>query len=143
MFWYVTGIKYNEDMELKKLIGECIDALQEKANEAWDPSWDNNGTVSATVNTDDGYIDLFYAWSKKTRFWECEAVVYHDYEEDEDNPKYGHESVNLEKFLERELSNCVDWDVCSEEYRDAMMDEWESHGFRDEGDFWRWKEGRR
>ena len=129
-------------MKLENLVNECIDALQEKANEDWTPEWSNYDTVGATINTNDGYIDLFYYYDKKTHFWECEVVVYHDYESEEDNPKHGLNSENLEKFLAQELSDCVDWDVCEEEYRYATMDEWEEHGFRDEADFWHWKEGR-
>ena len=132
----------NRNMELKRLVNECVDALQESANEAWNPSWDKHDTVGATINTDDGCIDLSYYYDKKTRFWECEVTVYHDYEDNEDNPKHGLSSENLQNFLAEELSNCVDWDVCEEEYREATMDEWESHGFRDEADFWRWKMGR-
>lgn len=130
-------------MELKNLLGKCIDALQEKANETWTPSWDrHDDTVSANVDTNDGYIDLFYYYDKKTHFWECEVTVYHNYEDDEDNPKHGLNSENLQNFLAEELSDCVDWDVCEEEYRYATMDEWEEHGFRDEADFWKWKMGR-
>lgn len=129
-------------MKLEKLVNECIDALQEEASKEWNPQWDRNDTVGATINTNDGYIDLHYYWDKKTRYWECEVIVYHDYEDNEDNPKYGIESTNLQKFLETELSNCVDWAACEEDYRYATMDEWEEHGFRDAADFWHWKEGR-
>lgn len=129
-------------MELKQLVNECIDALQEAANRDWHPAWGSHDTLSDNVNTNDGYIDLYYYYDKKTHFWECEVVVCHDYESEENNPKYGKEDTNLQKFLEKELSECIDWSVCEEEFRYANLDEWESHGFRDEADFWHWKEGR-
>ena len=122
-------------MNLQQLIDKLAEKLQKTANEEWNPEWDKNNTLSTHYPTDNGDISLFYYWDKTTHFWECEVEIYHDENE--------HISSNLEKFLSDELSECVEWGVCEDEWRDAYQDEWQSHGFRDEGDFWRWKEGRR
>lgn len=122
-------------MKLERLIDECIEALQEEANNEWYPDFDHNDTIGATVNTDDGYVDLHYYYDKKAHTWMCEALVEHD----KDN---GMACTNLEQYLSEELEDCVDWNVAEEEYRDYAMDEWQAHGFRDAADFWHWKEGR-
>ena len=121
-------------MELKKLIDECIEALQEEAGSDYS-YYEDDTPFGATVNTDDGYIDLWYTDG------DVEATVYHDYEGDTNHPRYGVSSVNLEKFISDALHDCVDWSVIEEEWKEWSMDEYQWHGFNSEADFWRWKEG--
>ena len=115
-------------MELKKLIDDCIDALQEQANEAMEKT-----ALSAGVTTNDGQVDLYYTKSKGK--WEAEVVIYHDRDDDADSP-------NLCEFLSNALTDCVDWCAAEEEWEESSLDEWQEHGFRDAADFWHWKEGR-
>lgn len=118
-------------MKLEKLIEECVEALQQEANNEWYPDFDHSDTIGVTVNTNDGYIDLHYYYDKG---WKCEAIVCHD-------DDYKRCSPCLEAFLENELEDCVAWNIAEDEYREYDMDEWQRHGFRDEKDFWHWKEG--
>ena len=122
-------------MKLSKLIEECADALQEEAGKELE-YYEDDKPFCVTVNTNDGYIELFY---KKG---DVEVEVFHDYEDDVDNPKRGERSKNLEAFLAKALHDCVDWDAVEESWREASMDVWQQHGFDSEADFWRWKEGR-
>ena len=121
-------------MELKKLIKVCADALNEEAGT--DYTYIEDKSFGATVNTDNGYIDLWYTKG------DVEVVVYHDYECDPNHPRYGINSTNLEKFLTDALHECVDWTDIEEKWRDDNMDEFQRNGFDSESDFWRWKEGR-
>lgn len=45
---------------------------------------------------------------------------------------------NIVQYLE---DNLPDWDTLEEEYRDAVMDVWQQHGFRDEADYWHYRMG--
>ena len=45
------------------------------------------------------------------------------------------------EYLEKQLAGCVDWDVAEDCWREADMDEWQLHGFRDEADYNRWRFG--
>ena len=112
-------------MELKKLIEECSEVLQEAMNtgEYEAPYY------GATVNTDNGYIDLSYYVSNR----QLEVVVCH-YRDIEI------ESPNLEKYLSEHIE--VSMEEAREYWRDHNLDVWQANGFRDERDFWRWKEGR-
>lgn len=121
-------------MKLKKLIKKCADALNEEAGR--DYTYIEDQSFGATVNTDNGYIDLWYTKG------DVEVVVCHDYEGDINHPRYGISSTNLEKYLTNALYNCVDWVVIEDEWRENSMDEYQRHGFDSEADFWRWKEGR-
>lgn len=125
-------------MELKKIIEQCKDALQETART--DDYHCERDFICTNVDTNDGWFDIGYFKRKGT--WVAEVTVYHDYE-NEDNPKgYGRECPNLEKYLSEQLKDCIDWDNVEEYWREQDMDEWQWNGFRDEADFWRWKEGR-
>ena len=116
-------------MKLKKLIDECYDALTEDIKEAVRCDIER---ANATVNTDDGYIDLYC-----DRKGDIGALVFHDDEERE------HNSDNLEKHLIDNLKGMVDWDSIEEEVMEdeSYDNEWNDHGFRDAADFWHWKEG--
>lgn len=117
-------------MRLQKLIDECNDMLQRAANEREDL---DTTEVFATIDTDDGYIDL--TAEKNSRGGKVIAEVIHD-----DND---HRSPRLEEFIEANVS--VDWDVAdeavTESIRDFYADEYQRNGFASEADFWRWKEG--
>lgn len=124
-------------MKLKKLVDKCIDALNESAYEEYTPD-DYPKNFGATINTNDGYIDLWMVRHKYDHYT-CEACVYHD---DESKNTEERQLKNLEEFLAKELDDCVDWDDLHERFIYDNEDEWEAHGFRDEADFWHWKEGR-
>lgn len=119
-------------MKLEKLIDTLSDCLQDAANEDEE---NGQGTLSAKYEPEnEAYtIDLFYY--KKKGKWLCEVTIYHYNGDDE------RESPNLKKFLENELEGCVDWAVAEDCWREASMDEWEAHGFRDEADYNRWRFG--
>ena len=123
-------------MKLQKLINQCVDALNEAAYEDYTPK-DIPKQFGTSINTDDGYIDLTM-YREKFGHYSCEAVVSHDDESKNVPERYPR---NLETFLSEQLKDCVDWDALEERFRDDNMDEWQSHGFRDEADFWHWKEG--
>ena len=122
-------------MKLKKLVEECIEALNEEAGSDY-YYWYDNEPFGVTISTNDGYIELFYDDG------DIEVQVFHDYEYDEKHPRYGITSTNLEKFLTDALLDCVDWDAIKEKWRENEMDEFQRNGFDSEADFWRWKEGR-
>lgn len=111
-------------MELKYLIDICEDTLQEEMNtgEYDAPNY------SATVDTEEGYIDLFFVVATN----ELEVIVNSDA-----HPK--RVFPNLEAYLQANIN--VSMEAAREYWRDNSLDEWQSHGFRDEADFWRWKEG--
>lgn len=113
-------------MELKQLIEDLEQALFEDMCEGCN----DDTSFSATVPTEDGEIEVYICESDG---WDPEVTVYHAGDNLRENP-------NLEKFLEERVE--VDWDAVEEYWRDNDLDEWEAHGFRDEADFWRWKEGR-
>lgn len=114
-------------MELKQLINELSNALFEEMCQGC--SDDRHYSVS--LNTNDGIIEVFYYRTNDK--WKIEVCVY------QDNDK-GVELSNLEKYLEDNIE--VDWDAVEEQWQENDMDEWQEHGFRDEADFWHWKEGR-
>ena len=112
-------------MELKKLIEECSARLQEAVEEEIDAE-----DYNATVETNDGYVYLTlinYGGS-------------YDIEIEIDHNENMRRSPNLEEFLTEKVD--INWEGAKDVWREATMDEWESHGFRDEADFWYWKEGR-
>lgn len=117
-------------MELKKLIEELKSQLFERVVEDGEDFDDNRSMVTLRYDTEEGSLDIGY-WLKNG---DCEVDVYHD---KDGKP----ESTNLEEFLSKALNNCVDRAEVKERWRDLDMDEWQSHGFADERDFWRWKEG--
>ena len=124
-------------MKLQKLIGQCTDALNESAYESYEP--DNEPkSFGATINTNDGYIDL---WMTREKYghYSCEALISHDDEAKNVPERY---LKNFETFLSEQLADCIDWDALEEKFQYDTMDEWQAHGFRDEADFWHWKEGR-
>lgn len=122
-------------MELKKLVEECIEALQEEAGKDFS-YFEDDTPFGVTVNTHDGYIELWYDKG------DVEAIVYHDYEDDLSHPRYGIDSTNLQDFLAKKLEGCVDWSVIEDEWRENSMDVYQRNGFNSEADFWHWKEGR-
>lgn len=111
-------------MELKKLIKECCDTLQEEVMQEIQAD-----DYSATVTTESG--DIYLSLSDGVMNYILTVEIVHN-----DNE---HESPNLEAFLEKHID--LDWDAVTDAWREASMDEWQAHGFRDEADFWRWKEG--
>lgn len=124
-------------MELKKLVDECIEALQESAYGEYMPD-DYPKNFGATVNTNDGYIDLWMTRCKNGDY-AAEVNVCHDDESKNTDERH---AKNLEEFLAKELDDCIDWDALEERYQDDTEDEWQAHGFRDAADYWGWKEGR-
>lgn len=120
-------------MKLQKLISQCTDALQEAAYEDYAPDCQPHH-FGATVDTDDGYLDLWMT-RRKDGHYSCEVVICHDID-------HGRDSENLTEYLSEALDDCIDWDALGERYQDDTEDEWQAHGFRDAADYWRWKEGR-
>lgn len=123
-------------MKLQRLLDECIEALTESAYEEYTPD-DILSHFGATVNTNDGYIDL---WMTRQRggHYTCEVTISHDDLWKNTAERY---SRNFEDYLSKELDDCVDWDALQERFEYDNETEWEAHGFRDEADFWKWKEG--
>lgn len=117
-------------MRLEHLVEECEAALQEAANTDED---NGRGTLSAKYETEKWCIDLYYY--KEKNLWKCEVCILH-YEGDSQR-----ENPNLTEYLERKLEGCVDWSAAEDYWREASMDEWECHGFRDEADYNRWRFG--
>lgn len=115
---------------LEKLVDICADALQEAANTDEE---NGRGTLAAKYETDDYTIDLYYY--KEKGKWLCEVCIMHYNGDDR------RENPNLSEYLEKQLAGCVDWDVAEECWREADMDEWQLHGFRDEADYNRWRFG--
>lgn len=90
-------------------------------------------------------------WPKSVMGWchfdddsEIEVELFSDntikvflYHSDEDNER---ECPNIVDYIDAET---YDWEELADEYDDAAVacDGWNEHGFRDEADFWRWKEG--
>lgn len=122
-------------MRLSELIKQCADNLQDVVNEEWTPEDDLSTTYSAIAVTNDAVVDLYYAYCKPLKQWQCEATICHN------ATGYTRESRNVEEYLEAALADCVDWNAAEEYYKDHYMTEWEYNGFRNEADFWRWKEG--
>ena len=62
------------------------------------------------------------------------VYIYHC---DENNER---KCPNIVDYIE---TNTPDWKDLSSAYDEAAVeyDEWQEHGFRDEADYWRWKEG--
>ena len=115
-------------MELKKLID---DLSQELFNEMCQ-GCEYDDYYSIALNTEsNGYINVWYGLLGG--LWDIEVTVEHG----DDNNR--HETPNLEEFLESRID--IDWDAVKEYWRDNNLDEWQAHGFRDEADFWHWKEG--
>ena len=112
-------------MELRELVETCIWTLQDEANTGAN---DIHEALSASVNTKDGTIDLYYVGGK------CEVTVCHD-------RGYGIESPLLTIFLSKALENCVDWDEARQYRSWSDEDVYQRNGFASEADFWRWKEG--
>ena len=123
-------------MKLKSLIDECIDALNDAAYEKWEGE---PFPFGATINTNDGYIDLYYSYEGTKKGWHCDAVINHD---DLYKNMNGKSLDNFESFLSNHLSNSINWDFIEEKVKENSLDEWQSHGFDSEADFWHWKEGR-
>lgn len=94
-------------MKLKKLVEECMDALNEEAGTDYSYFWDDQ-PFETKVFCNDGYIELFYKQG------DVEAEVFHNYEDDLDHPRRGVISTNLQNFLSDALRNCVDWNVIKE-----------------------------
>ena len=109
-------------MELKKLVAACYDAIAEDIKESVKANLDN---AIASVNTKDGYIDIYSIRNKHTR-----AYVYHDNDEDRDGI-----STNLDAFLSERLDMEVDWSRLEEQVEEEREDMWNSHGFADESDY--------
>ena len=111
-------------MELKKLVEELNQSLYDTMCEG---NW-NDESFKFSLCTDDGEIEV-----ELTGEWRVDVTIYHGNFDNE------HELPNLTKFLEEKIG--PDWEAVQDYWREREMDEWESHGFRDEADFWRWKEG--
>lgn len=119
-------------MKLTKLIERCKAALQESFQCDFEVNdYDGRLSVSLTIDTNDGSIDILYI--RKGYKEDVEVIVNHN---DSD-----HDSPNLEGFLEKELFGCVDWNAVEEYWRDWNLDEYQRNGFASEADFWKWKEG--
>lgn len=114
-------------MGLKQLIDELSNALFEEMCQGCR----DDEHFKASVDTNDGTIEVFYF--RKNGKWQIEVCIY------QDNDK-GVELTNFQKYLENNIE--VDWDAVEEQWQENEMDEWQAHGFRDEADFWHWKEGR-
>lgn len=115
-------------MELKRLIEDLSQALYDEMCQGCE----DDTSFSGSVPTPHGQIEVYY--HKVNGDWNLDVYVYHD---DDDNE---HETPNLEAYLADKID--IDRDAVEEYWRDYNMDEWQSHGFRDEADFWHWKEGR-
>lgn len=114
--------------KLEKLINQCKDALIDEATSHY---------------YNDGSWEAFYASIPAP----CGAMVTMEYKSDEscdvivEHNDINHNSELLEQYLSDELDHCIDWDEVETLCRENSMDEWQLHGFIDEADFWRWKEG--
>ena len=91
-------------MNLKNLIEECADVLNEQARNV------GGGNLRATVFTNDGKIDLDYSQCLDGK-WTCEAFVSHNDKSKNTPERY---SENLECFLAKHLEGCVDWKAIEE-----------------------------
>lgn len=109
-----------------KIIDDCIEAIKQAfENEL---GYDAQATEAyTTVNTADGYIDLYCGCQ-----WN-EATIVHD---DDNNT---HDCPTLKKAIEDNMPDFVEYVEAWRE--DNTSDYWDDHGFRDEADYIRWKYG--
>lgn len=116
-------------MKLTKIKNECYEAMVEAIKSEIDSSGIEHATCAcATVDTNDGYIDLSINHHNDTS-----VVITHDNESEHDCPL-------LCKAIESALP---DWEAIAEQWEEdnPEEDEYEAHGFRDEADYLNWKYG--
>lgn len=117
-------------MKLQDLLDECQDAINAAAYER--ESEDDN-IVFATVNLNDGWVELEADKKPLKGQSPVIAMVKHD---DETNER---ECPNLEEYIEKNIS--VDWDAADDYVREQceISDVWNDHGFADEQDYINWR----
>ena len=116
-------------MELKDLVSKCYDALVEDNRDSIAAGDDS---AVATVNTDDGYIDMCCDTES-----DISVLVYHDCNERE------HSNTNIETFLTMRLAERVDWWGIEEDMKEEEIeyDIWNEHGFASAADYWSYRLG--
>ena len=119
-------------MKLEKFVENLADILQEAANEDEECG---RGTLSAKYEPENEAYTIDLSYYKQNGKWLCEVCIMHYNGDDK------RENPNLSDFLEKQLAGCVDWAAAEDCWREASMDEWEAHGFRDEADYNRWRFG--
>ena len=108
-----------------QIIDECVEAIESAIDSALECDCQSRDAV-ATVDTNDGYIDLYCNTDGNT------ADVIHDDDRE-------HNSSTLEKQIADAMP---DFGEYAEQWMDDnTSDYWDDHGFRDEADYNRWKYG--
>lgn len=125
-------------MELKKLKEEILEAIEKGIKEA---IYQDDKYGSATVDTNDGYIDVSYWLNDGT----VEVIIYHD-NEDNKHPCYNdHERPcnNLADSIEEYVTYNVDISAIEEELEEEAYydDIWHRNGFDSEADYNRYRYG--
>lgn len=107
--------------------------LTERMSEAFSDRFNGEyttGGILADVHLDDESFLEVEIFANNT----VDVYIYH---RDEANKRA---CPNVEKYIQ---DNMPSWRDYVDEYNDSCQpyDEWQEHGFRDEADYWRWKEG--
>lgn len=112
-------------MRLGNLIENCKEQLNSDAAESYAGDKYN---FTTTYYTKSCAIEIGY-YKKEGA---VDVVIHHD--NDKEDEKW---SSNVERYLEEELYDCVDWQRIEDEHNG--YDEYDDHGFLDALDFNTWK----
>lgn len=110
-----------------------IDKINESLAEAYFDQRNDGENPKSVV----GYYQFGDDSELEVELFRNNTVKVYIYHCDENNER---ECPNIVDYIE---ANTYNWEELSDAYDEAAVeyDEWQSHGFRDEADFWRWKEG--